>query len=123
ALEAITPAANDGNFPDRPLAQYYAGVSRRGLGQKELAEGTAKPNEMPQRQNAANAHFAEAQKFFSSARDAFDKKNPPDADWSARSRCDSAEMELRLGKTKEALATAEPFAKDEKLAKSKLRPL
>jgi TolA-binding protein len=123
ALDAVTPAANDTKFADRPLALYYAGVARRGLGQKELAEGVARPNEMPQRQNTANGHFAEALKFFASARDAFDKKNPPDADWSARSRCDTAEMELRLGKTKEALASAEPFAKDDKLAKSKFRPL
>ncbi|MBA4190138.1 MAG: hypothetical protein C0467_19310 [Planctomycetaceae bacterium] len=123
ALETITPAANDGNFPDRPLALYYAGVSRRGLAQKELAEGIAKPNEMPQRQNNANGHFTEAGKFFTAARDAFEKKTPPDAEWAARSRCDTAETELRLGKTKEARATTEPFAKDAALAKSKFRPL
>ena len=32
-------------------------------------------------------------------------------------------MELRLGKTKEARATAEPFVKDAELAKSQFRPL
>ena len=123
ALDAITPAANDANFADRAMALYYAGVSRRGLGQKELAEGVAKPNEMPQRQNAANAHFTEAGKFFTSARDAFEKQKTPDAEWAARCRCDTAEMELRLAKMKEARATVEPFVKDEKLAKSKFRPL
>ncbi len=123
ALETITPAANDGNFPDRPLALYYAGVSRRGLAQKELAEGIAKPPEMPQRQNNANGHFTEAGKFFAAAREAFEKKMPPDVEWAARSRCDTAETELRLGKTKEALAITEPFVKDAALAKSKFRPL
>jgi TolA-binding protein len=123
ALEAFTPAATDANFSDRALALYYAGVSRRGLGQKELAEGIAKPAEMPQRQQAASAHFTEAGKFFTQAREAFEKKTPPDAEWAARSRCDSAEMELRLGKMKEARATAEPFVKDAALAKSKFRPL
>jgi TolA-binding protein len=123
ALEAFTPAANDAAFPDRPLALYHAGVCRRGLGQNELAQGVQKPNEMPQRQQAANGHFTEATKFFVSAREAFEKKTPPDADWAARSRCDTAEMELRLGKTKEARATAEPFTKDAGLAKSKFRPL
>jgi len=123
ALETVTPAANDGNFPDRPLALYYAGVSRRGLAQKELAEGVAKPNEMPQRQNSANGHFTEAGKFFASAREAFEKKMPVDAEWVARSRCDTAETELRLNKTKEARATTEPFVKDAALAKSKFRPL
>ncbi|WP_439622278.1 tetratricopeptide repeat protein [Gemmata sp.] len=123
ALEAVTPAANDGAFPDRGLALYYAGACRRGLAQKELAEGAAKPNEMPQRQNNASGHFAEANKFFAAARDAFEKKTPPDAEWAARSRCDLAETELRLGKAKEARATVEPFAKDAALAKSKFRPL
>lgn len=123
ALEAFTPAANTPTFADRPLALYYAGVCRRGLGQNELAQGVQKPNEMPQRQQTANGHFAEAVKFFVSAREAFEKKTPPDADWAARARCDTAEMEIRLGKTKEARTTAEPFAKDAGLAKNKFRPL
>ena len=123
ALETITPAANDANFAERGLALYYAGVSRRGIGHKELAEGAAKPNEKPQRQNAANGHFAEAAKLFGDARNTFEKQNKPDAEWAARCRCDVAEMDLRLGKVKEARATAEPFAKDEKLAKCKFRPL
>ena len=123
ALEAVTPATNDAAFPDRGLALYYAGVSKRGLGHKELAEGVAKPNEMPQRQQAANGHFTEAGKFFASSREAFEKKTPPDVEWAARCRCDTAEMELRLGKTKEARAAVEPFVKDATLAKSKFRPL
>src|SRR5699024_358257 len=65
ALDAVTPAAHDAKFAERAVALSYAGVSRRGLGQKELAEGVARPNEMPQRQNAANGHFTEALKFFS----------------------------------------------------------
>jgi tetratricopeptide (TPR) repeat protein len=121
ALDALTPAAGDTNFPDRALALYYAGVSRRGLGQKDLAEGTAKPNELPQRQQAANTHFTEAAKFFIQARESFEKKT--DAEWAARCRCDTAEMELRLGKQKDARATVEPFIKDATLAKSKFRPL
>jgi TolA-binding protein len=123
ALDAFLPPAGDGKFPDQALALYHAGVCQRGLGQKELAEGAAKPNELPQRTQAANGRFGEAAKLFAQARDAFDKKAPPDADWSARSRCDVAEMELRAGKTKEAKATAEPFVKDAALAKSKHRPL
>ncbi|MCE9568210.1 MAG: tetratricopeptide repeat protein [Planctomycetes bacterium] len=123
ALDTITPAANDGNFADRGLALYYAGVCRRGLAQKELAEGIAKPNEMPQRQNTANAHFTEAGKFFNAAREAFEKKMPVEAEWAARSRCDTAETELRLNKTKEARAMTEPFVKDAAFAKSKFRPL
>jgi TolA-binding protein len=123
ALEAFGPPAGDANFPDRPSALYYVGVSQRGLAQRELAEGVAKPNEMPQRLNAANARFAEAAKSFAQAREAFEKKTPADPEWAARARCDTAEMELRLNKAKEARATAEPFVKDTALAKSKFRPL
>ncbi len=123
ALEAFTPPAGNTKFPEQASALYHAGVCQRGLGQKELAEGVAKPNEMPQRQNNANGKFTEAAKLFTAARDTYEKKIPPDAEWAARARCDTAEMELRLGKTKEARATAEPFVKDAALAKSKFRPL
>lgn len=123
ALDAFLPPAADSKFADQGVALYHAGVCQRGLGQKELAEGVAKPNEMPQRTQNANAKFDAAAKLFAQARDVFDKKTPPDAEWSARSRCDIAEMELRIGKTKEAKATVEPFVKDATLAKSKYRPL
>lgn len=123
ALEAFNPPANDANFPDRAPALYYAAVCQRGLGQKELAEGRARPNEMPQRQNNANGKFAEAARLFAQAREAFEKKNPADGEWAARARCDTAEMELRLNKPKEARATVEPLLKDAKFAQSKLRPL
>jgi tetratricopeptide (TPR) repeat protein len=121
ALESLGPPAGDANFADRPLALYYAAASHRGLGLKELEQGVQRPNEMPQRQQAANGRFAEAVKFFTQAREAFEKK--ADAEWAARSRCDQAEIELRLGKSKEARATAEPFVKDVALAKSPFRPL
>jgi cellulose synthase operon protein C len=123
ALESFTPPASDAKFPDRPLALYHAGVCQRGLGQKELAEGVARPPEMPQRTANANNRFTEAAKLFTASREAFEKKSPPDAEWAARARCDTAEMELRIGKVKEARATAEPFVKDTALAKSKFRPL
>jgi tetratricopeptide (TPR) repeat protein len=122
AAEALSPPAGDKTFPDHPLALYYLAATHRGLGHKELAEGVARPNEMPQRQQAANGRFNDALRFFAEARAALEKK-PDAAEWVARARCDQAEMELRLGKTKEARATAEPFAKDAALAQSKSRPL
>jgi len=94
ALDAFTPVVNDASFSDRPLALYYVGVCRRGLGQNELAQGVQRPNEMPQRQQAANIQFIEAAKFFVSAREAFEKKMPPDVEWSARARCDTAEKAM-----------------------------
>ncbi|MDB5309996.1 MAG: TPR-domain containing protein [Gemmataceae bacterium] len=123
AIEALGPPANEAASPDRPLALYYLAAAHRGLGHKELAEGVARPNEMPQRTQAAQGKFTEAVKFFTQAREAFEKKTPPDAEWAARARCDQAEMEIRLNKVKEARATAEPFVKEMGLAKSKFRPL
>jgi len=121
ALDAFIPAATDTNFLDRPLALYYAGVCRRGLGLKELAEGTARPTEMAQRQQSAMTHFTEAARLFGQAREVFEKK--PELDWAARCRCETAEMELRLGQAKQARATVEPFVKDAGLARSPFRPL
>ena len=123
AFEAFNPAANDAKFADQSLALYYAGVSRRGLGHKELAEGIAKPNELPQRQQAANGHFAEAGSLFIAGSRGVREEDSARRRVGRPARCDTAEMELRLGKTKEARATAEPFVKDAELAKSKFRPL
>src|SRR5439155_20320355 len=60
ALESLGPPANESSFPDRPLALYYLAASHRGLGLKELDQGVQKPNEMPQRQQAASGRFADA---------------------------------------------------------------
>ncbi len=123
AIDALNQPASDPTFPDRPLALYYLATSYRGLGHKEIGEGVARPNEMPQRQQAAHGRFNEAVKFFTQAREGFEKKAPADAEWVARTRCDQAEIELRLNKIKEARATAEVFARDPALAKSQYRPL
>lgn len=122
-VEALGPAAGDRNFPSRSLSLYYLGVAHRGLGHKEIAEGIARPNEMTQRQQNAQGKFNEAVKLFVQAREAFEKKAPPDAERAARARCDQAEMELRLNKPKDAWATVEPFTKDPALARSPFRPL
>lgn len=123
AFEAFNQAAQDGKFADRPFALYYAAVARRGLGLKELEVGLAKPNESPQRRQTANGHFVEARKLYAQAREAFDKNSAPDGEWSARARCDSAELELRLGNSKNAREIVEPFVKDPKFARSQFRPL
>jgi TolA-binding protein len=123
ALDLFWEATKDSAFPDRALALYYAGVCRRGLGLNEIGQGMQKPNELPQRQQAANGHFTEAVKLFSAAREAFEKKTPPENDWAARARCDTAEMEIRVGKAKEARAISEPFVKDAGLANSKFHSL
>lgn len=137
ALESLNPLLGNNALPEHPYALYYAGLSLRGQGLKELDGMAAKPNEAPQFKQRADQKFNEAAQRFAGAAAAFtarlpkepkDPKDPPkepkekplaELDWAARARCDQAEMELRVGKNKEAKATAEPFAKDEQLAKSK----
>ena len=98
-------------------------VPAPGWGRRNSRKASRARTRCRSRTQNANGHFTEALKHFTAARDAFEKKAPPDADWAARARCDIAEMELRLGKMKEARATAEPFVKDASAAKSKFRPL
>ncbi len=113
AIETLTPPANDGAFTERGSALYQLAASHRALGLKEL--------EKPDRKQAAEQRFNDAARFFATARDWYAGKK--DDERAARSRCDVAEMELRLGKVKEARATCEPFAKDAALAKLSARPL
>lgn len=133
ALEQLGTLAGAKDFPDHPFVLYYLGVSHRGLGVKELAQIPAKPQEAPQRRAAAAQRFTDAGNQFAAATGAFAaraKEPPPDAvvlpielEWSARARCDQAEMLLRNLKTKEAQATVEPFLKGTPLTKSRYRGL
>ncbi len=127
AIEQLNPLVGNAGLPEHPLALYHAGLSLRGLGLRELDQAVAKPNEAPQLKQRADGRFNEAAQRFQQAIAAFTTKLPKEIgdtvpaelNWAARSRCDQAEMELRVGKFKEAKATAEPFAKEPGLAKSK----
>jgi TolA-binding protein len=131
-LEALQPLAGAKDFADYPAVLYYLGTAQRGLGVRELAQGEAKPQEMPQRRNAANGRFEEASRQFAAAVAAFTarvkdpvpadaKELPVDLEWAARARCDQTEMQLRTGKMKDAQTTAAPFIKDDVLKKSRYR--
>ena len=131
AAEQLQPLSGDRNFPDHPLVLYYLAVSQRGLGMRELGLATGKPQELPQRQAAAKQRFETAVQHFVGATSALelrakaakptDKGLSIELEWAARSRCDLAEMELRVGKHKEALATAETLLKNAALGKSRYR--
>ncbi len=131
ALEAFGPIIGNAGLPDYPLTAYFAGQAHRGQGLNELAQLAAKPNEAQQINQRANQKFEAAAQRFDAAAKAFlaklpkeaDGKVTPDAEWAARARCDQAEMEIRLGKFKEAKATAEPVAKDATLSKTKYAKL
>jgi tetratricopeptide (TPR) repeat protein len=127
ALEALGPIVGNAALPEHPSALYYAGLCLRGQGLREVDGMNAKPNEAAQFKQRSDAKFNEAAQRFAAASAAFLAKLPkepsdkptPELDWAARSKCDQAEMELRLGKAKEAKATAEPFSRDAPLARSR----
>src|SRR5262245_46761174 len=108
AVEALQSAAAPQDFRDRSFALYYLGLAHRGLGQLELDQIAAKPQEAEQRRNAAKQKFALAEPQFAAATTAFAARiaNPPappaapdlasDVAWLARSRCSHAEMLLHL---------------------------
>ena len=117
-------------MPEHPYVLYYLGLARRGVGIKELEQALAKPQETKARRDAAAQHFVQAEQQFAAATALFaakikvtDSKEPPrELEWAARGRCDQAEMQLRVQKTKEARETTATFT-DEKslLARSKYR--
>ena len=93
-----------------------------GSGCQELAKGAGKPaNEVEQARNAARPRFEQAAQKFGESVAA--TKDPADADWAARARCDQAEMFLRLDKVKEAEAAVKPFLSDPGLLNSRYRGL
>src|SRR5262249_46237420 len=101
-------------------------------GVAELAQAQAKPNEAQQRRQNANQRFTEAQQQFTAAatvlkekvKSALDAKElTAEQEWLPRAQCDQAEMELRLGKIKEAQATVAEVVKDAPLAKSRYHRL
>lgn len=115
AAEWLKQPAEDGGFPDRGAAMFQYAVCNRLLGLRELEKGgnDAKKN--------ADAKFAEAQKWFYAARVWYAEKK--EADWSAKAQCEQADVEIRMGRVKDARGTTEPFTKDEALAKSPSKSL
>jgi len=133
ALEQLNALAGIKDFSEQPFVFYYQGLAQRGLGVQLLAQATAQPPQAPQFKAQANQRFDEAAKHFASAVAAFAarvkdvpadaKALPIDLEWSARARCDQAEMQLRTLKSKEAVATTAPFTKGSPLVKSRYRGL
>src|SRR6266478_2200827 len=137
ALEQLQPLAGNKGFADHPFVLYYLASAHRGLGIKELEQ--AKPADATQKRALAQKHFEEAAQQFAAATQAFTsrvkefkpdaKELPKDFEWSARARCDQAEMLLRTSKPKEAQALTAPFvgvrnaSDDSRLIKSRYRNL
>src|SRR4051794_27439971 len=105
----------------RAAATYLLAQSFRTRGMRELAR--------PETRAVAAKHFEEALAGFERASKLFRAQagGPADRDltsaWEdyARAQCDVAETQLRLGKVREARATAEPFVQDPVLSRSRSR--
>ncbi len=128
AIEQLQHVVGNRNFADYRFALYYLGLAKRAQGMAELNQALLKPAEAAQRNQTANQRFAEALQQFTAAVAAFKErakldpmaKDPSiDVEWLARALCDQTEMELRLGKAKEAQQTSTPFVKEPGFAKSR----
>lgn len=110
AADEFNTVVGDKNFAERPRALYYLGLSRRGQGTQALQQALAKPAEANGLRDQARQRFEDAARQFALAAEAFTERTKTDkddktlSDWLLRSRCDQAEMLLRLKKPKEARA-------------------
>jgi cellulose synthase operon protein C len=133
AIEPLSALAGNPGFAEHPYAVYYLGLAYRGAALNDLVlAATKQGDEQKQIRGRAEGRMQEALKQFAGAltelsaklpKGEIPKELPKEFDWAARARCDKAEMELRLNKLKEAIATAEPFSKDPLLMKSRYRTL
>jgi TolA-binding protein len=124
--QLLVPLTSDKSFADQAAATYQLALSYRTQGMDDLARAAVNPGEAPQRRESAMVKFEQAAGNFAKAVVLFEAKaaNTPDKEfsepweWAARSRCDQSEMLLRIGKTKEARAAAEPFLKHPQVSRS-----
>jgi TolA-binding protein len=128
ALEQLQPLAGARSLPEYPFVLYYTGLARRGQGVAALALAKSRPNEANNHRNTARQRFGEAARSFADAASAFfergknkaaEKGLPADLEWSARSRCDQAEMLLRLRQAQQARAAVAPFTSDKRWQQSR----
>jgi TolA-binding protein len=133
ARDLLQGIVNNKGMPELPSVLYHLGVALRALGLEELRQAVAQPPQAAMRHNNAKLRFEEAGKAFAAAALAYAskvgkvpedvKELPLDLEWSARARCDQAEMDLRTGKAKEARTLADIFLTDPVWAKSRYRDL
>ena len=129
--DLLQSLAGNKEMPEHSLVLYHLGLAIRAQGMQEWRLAEANPG-------AAAAHRANAQKRFEEAiphftaalelfktrvkdKDPDSKELSSDLEWTARTRCDLAEMQLRLLRTKDAQTTAAPFVKDPVLSRSRYR--
>lgn len=107
AADELAQIAGNKAMPEYPFVIYHLGLARRSQGVQAVQTALVKPAEANPLRDFARQRFEEAAKQFGAAAPLFAEKakdDPKLADWVLRSRCDEAEMWLRIKKPKEALA-------------------
>jgi TolA-binding protein len=125
--------AGNKTAPEYRFVLYYLGFAKRGQGIKALETALAKPAEANNHRNLARQLFEDAAKQFAAAAPVFAarakgakapaKGLPLDLEWAVRSRCDQAEMLLRVRKPKEARAAVASLLTDKPTLASRYRQL
>jgi TolA-binding protein len=131
AATELAQLAGNKALPEYPSVVYHLGLAHRGQGIASLALAVAKPPEAPNHLQNARQRFEEASRHFAAAVAAYTerlpkeigKEPPPELEWAARSRCDLADMLLRIGKPKEAREAVSPVLDEPRFAKSRYQPL
>src|SRR5205814_8003022 len=113
-VEALTPTVGAA-FPEKPYALYYLGLGYRGQGLKDAAGAKQKFEQAGEQFAAAAAGFAALPKTAPTP----GRELPVEMDWTCRAKCDQADVLIRAGHFKDALAIVEPLTKDPSLAKSR----
>ena len=128
AVEMLTQPASLAGFKDRAYAFYYLAVAYRNLGEQVQAAGAAPPAGAKARK-AIDQNLTLAATHFGLAADAFvalapdtisaEKELPTEWEWVAKSRCDQADVLLRLGQSKAAATASSAVLDDAKLSRSR----
>jgi len=113
-VEALTPTVG-ASFPEKPYALYYLGLAYRGQGLKDAANSKQKFEQAGQQFAAAAAGFAALPKTAPTP----GRELPVELDWTCRAKCDQADVLIRAGHFKDALAIVDPLVKDPSLARSR----
>src|SRR5205814_2324026 len=106
-------------FAEQPYALYYLGLAYRGQGLRDPATAKQKFALAAERFAAAAAGFSGLPKTAATP----GRELPVEIDWTARAKCDEADVLIRSDKFKEAMAIVEPMVKDATLAKSRYAKL
>jgi TolA-binding protein len=131
AAGELNQLAGNKALPEWPSVLYHLGLAHRGQGLAALALAVAKPAEANTYRETARQRFEEASRHFGAAVAAYTERLPKptdkgpsiEAEWLARSRCDQADMLLRIGKAKEARDAVTPLVQELQFAKSRYRSL